>query len=144
MDSKDIQSIIDRKVSKALRKWKREKGYCGTGTIGTMAGEMDLHQGQLSAYCIGHLGMSFYKYRKRLRICEAVRILRFHPRMNLIELGKAVGYGDKANFRRDFRSVTGYTPNEWKSRPLWFIRSCPDRPPRPFPDTPELPKDLLY
>lgn len=61
-------------------------------------------------------GMTLTEYVHRCRIERAVALLR-ETRRPVEEIGAEVGYGDKKQFYKHFRAVTGRTPGELRRTP---------------------------
>ena len=59
-------------------------------------------------------GMTFSDLVRRLRITNACRLLD-ESDSSIADISAAVGYRNLANFNRQFRSVTGYTPSAYRS-----------------------------
>lgn len=55
-------------------------------------------------------------WRVRLRIEEAVSLLKKDPDMPLGTIAEAVGFSDASNFARQFRKWTGVAPHQWRER----------------------------
>lgn len=62
-------------------------------------------------------GMTLTEYIHHCRIERAVLLLQ-ETRRPVEEIGAAVGYGDKKQFYRHFRAVTGKTPGEFRRVPV--------------------------
>lgn len=58
-------------------------------------------------------GMTFSNLVRRLRIANACRLLD-QTDASVAEISGAVGYGNLANFNRQFRAETGVTPTEYR------------------------------
>ena len=58
-------------------------------------------------------GMTFSNLVRRLRIANACRLLD-QTDSPISEISTAVGYGNLANFNRQFRTETGVTPTEYR------------------------------
>lgn len=59
-------------------------------------------------------GMTFSDLVRRLRIAKACRLLD-HADSTIADIAAAVGYRNLANFNRQFRSETGYTPSAYRA-----------------------------
>lgn len=106
-----------RRTRRAVRKWAIEKKYCEPDCSAYKAAEqMGMSVLQLNWYCRVHLGKTYNRFRMELRIREAVRLVLKFPGKPFSLIGEAVGIPDKSNFRRDFRKVTGMTPDRYRRR----------------------------
>lgn len=63
-----------------------------------------------------HFEVNYKDYLTTLRVNEATRMLELDPSRSLQELARLVGFTNKATFYRAFRSKTGMTPGEYRSR----------------------------
>ena len=59
-------------------------------------------------------GTSFSRYRKRLRMEEACRLIR-ETNDKFYLIGSKVGYPDAVSFARVFKEEMGCTPSEYRS-----------------------------
>ena len=59
-------------------------------------------------------GMTFSDLVRRLRIANACRLLA-QTDSSIADISVAVGYRNLANFNRQFRSETGYTPSAYRA-----------------------------
>jgi AraC family transcriptional regulator, arabinose operon regulatory protein len=82
-------------------------------SVGQLAGEFGLSASHFSALFRTQTGMSITEYVKRLRNSSA-RELLLSTEMTVAEVGSAVGYHDQFYFSRQFRSVTGISPREFR------------------------------
>jgi len=62
-----------------------------------------------------HVGLSPAAMIRRRRLQEAALRLRADPRADLAGLAAELGYADHAHLTRDFRSVLGFTPSDYRS-----------------------------
>ena len=53
---------------------------------------------------------------KELRIEDAKRMLISSPETPASKIGESLGISDKADFRHQFKSVTGLAPSEWREK----------------------------
>lgn len=107
-DALQVQTVIK------LVKWTREKRWVEDKNMDEVARELGVRKEQLSLYFCRHVGQSFIKWRRDLRIHEAQRLLLEDKTIPTAIIGEAVGIGDKSNFRRQFKEVTGLTPAAWR------------------------------
>ena len=107
-DSLEIQTIIK------VDKWTRDKRWVQNQCMDEVADELGIRKEQLSLYFRKHVGKSFIRWRRDLRIQEAQRLLVEDRKTPAAIIGEAVGIGDKSNFRRQFKEATGLTPSAWR------------------------------
>ncbi|MDO3388711.1 helix-turn-helix domain-containing protein [Gilvimarinus sp. SDUM040013] len=73
---------------------------------------------QLSSLLNDYLQQSFYDYINRMRLDEALRLLRLEPAMPIVELAYEAGFNNKNTFYRLFKERTGLTPTQFRKAPL--------------------------
>lgn len=56
------------------------------------------------------------KYLQRERMNKAKQLLREHPETTIETIGHTLGYTDKSNFNRAFRTAFGITPSEFRAQ----------------------------
>lgn len=56
------------------------------------------------------------KYLQRARMNKAKQLLREHPETTIETIGHTLGYTDKSNFNRAFRTAFGITPSEFRAQ----------------------------
>lgn len=107
-DALEFQTLIKMDL------WTREKRWVDNQTMDEIAAELGLRKEQLSLYFRKHVGTSFIKWRRELRIKEAQRLLLEDKNTPTAVIGEAVGISDKSYFRRQFKEVTGVSPAIWR------------------------------
>jgi AraC-like DNA-binding protein len=60
-------------------------------------------------------GCTFPQFVNTYRVELAQQLLSEQPDMKLTEVWTAVGFASESSFNRIFKSITGMTPNEWRS-----------------------------
>lgn len=99
------------RTKKALSLWVKQRRYAEKDcTVSVAAEQMNMSVIQLKWYLYAVKRKSFSRFRKELRIRDAVYIMIIKPGLPVSVVGRMVGEYDKSNFRRDFRSVTGRYP----------------------------------
>ena len=89
---------------------------CERLSISELAAQCFYNPSYFSRMFREYSGMSLSEYIHRCRVERAVGLLR-ETRMPVEEIGEAVGYGDKKQFYKHFRAVTGKTPGELRREP---------------------------
>ena len=103
------------RIDLAVNRWVRGKGYrMPDVTIEESASRIGCSSAQLYRYCIQRLGKDFRTWRMQLRIEDAKVLLVQEPDTSASHIGRMVGINDRSNFLRQFASVTGMTPLEWR------------------------------
>ncbi len=65
-----------------------------------------------------HFGLSPHSMIRRRRLQEAAERLREDPSLGIGVLASELGYADHAHFTRDFGSLLGVTPSEYRERAI--------------------------
>ena len=106
-------------VERRLRQWVREGKYrLDYGSMDKILDDLGLTGGELSSYCSKKFNKSFLSWRKELRIKEAKKRLLDSPEVPAYRIGRELGISDKSDFRHQFKSITGYTPGQWREKYL--------------------------
>ena len=110
---------IDRRsldfVRVKLDRWARDGKYRENySSIDEILAELDVTGEELASFCSKRLHKRFFTWRKELRIREAQELIISRPDSTLKEIAFHVGICDKTNFRKQFKSIAGCTPREWR------------------------------
>ncbi len=62
-----------------------------------------------------HHNCIFPQFVNNYRVVYAQELMRNQPNLKMTEVYMASGFSSKASFYRIFKTITGFTPNEWKS-----------------------------
>lgn len=107
----------DEKTSKGLETWIQQKGHTVPhASMEDVAEEIGVSSLQLSYYFRVIVGQPFLSWRKEKRILDAEVLLIKYPEKSIASIGESVGIPDKSNFKKQFKSVTGMSPNEFRNR----------------------------
>ena len=107
------------RLDQAVQQWVDAKAYrLPDPTIEAVAGRMGVDSAQLFHYCLEKLGKDFRSWRRELRVEDAKVLLREEPQTSIATIGRRVGFNDRSNFAKQFRSTTGYLPSEWRAQLL--------------------------
>ena len=82
--------------------------------ITDVATELATNKTYVSAMLNNMSGESFTSMITRYRVSYAQKLLREHPEMVLDEVADESGFSSRTSFFRNFKVVTGMTPQEWK------------------------------
>lgn len=85
-------------------------------TTSDIAKELGLHRNQVSACINSQKGQGFSQLVNRYRVEHAKDLMRQHPEMKLSSVGIESGFANETSFYRTFKTITGTTPTEWKSK----------------------------
>lgn len=107
----------ESKAVLAFERWIETGGYLKARIkLDSVAHEIGLTSQELRQICTKHYGCSFNQKIKMLRIEQACRIISSHPETPIASIGAMVGIEDRSNFRKEFKSITGLYPQEWKKK----------------------------
>ena len=104
------------RIALIMSDWVSARGYAEPDTQEEVVRSLNVTRDELASYCRERYGMSFLSWRKKLRIEEAGRLLVTRSDLSAAEIGRKVGIFDKSDFRRQFRSLEGCTPLEYRDR----------------------------
>ena len=103
------------RLEKALGAWVERKGWrVPDRNLGEAAERLGTDSVTLFHYFEERVGMDFRRWRTRLRLEDAKRMLVERPDLPLCEVGRRVGFSNRSNFSRQFAAFTGYTPGQWR------------------------------
>lgn len=109
--------IMEKRVVRIFDQWIREKGYCSPEqTMQQVADSLKISHSDLSWVCGRVYGSSFLNLRKRLRLKEATRMLVEQKNVPVSVIARMVGIPDRTNFKRQFFSEYGMSPQEWRDK----------------------------
>ena len=84
--------------------------------ITDVASELATNKTSVSILLNNLSGESFTSMITRYRVEYAQKLLREHPDMLLDEVADESGFSSRTSFFRNFKAVTGMTPQEWKTK----------------------------
>lgn len=111
-------TLLDRKQKWRFQRQKLidEKLYLRKGlTIEDVARFLNTNRTSLSNSINTEEGINFNLWINTLRIEEAKLILNANPQINIFEVSSMVGFSEHSNFSRQFKLITGTTPNTWRN-----------------------------
>ncbi|MFT3902152.1 MAG: helix-turn-helix domain-containing protein [Niabella sp.] len=109
------QEANDSRLSHELQKWVAEKKFIHTDiTLESLSLELTTNYAYLSRYINSHYGQNFKSWINSLRIAEAQRLIAEQEDLSFIEIGEQVGIPSISTFYRQFSTVTGVTPAEYR------------------------------
>lgn len=105
------------RTTRAILGWIRSKNFLiDRMSLRDVADMLGIQPSQLSHFFRQQFGMTFWEYRKRMRIKEAERLMKRYPLQSTTLIARSVGIDDRGNFRRDFIAVEGISPTLWRQR----------------------------
>ena len=113
------QRVLRRmdRLEKSLARWVDDKGWrVPVRTVGEAAERLGTDSETLYYYFERRVGMDFRTWRTRLRLEDAMRLLREEPDAPAADIAARVGFSNRSNFNNQFRTYTGLTPGEWRKR----------------------------
>ncbi|MBO4611230.1 MAG: AraC family transcriptional regulator, partial [Bacteroidales bacterium] len=84
--------------------------------ITDVATELATNKTYVSVLLNNMSGESFTQLITRYRVAYAQKLLREHPDMLLDEVAEESGFSSRTSFFRNFKALTGMTPQEWKHK----------------------------
>ena len=84
--------------------------------ITDVASELATNKTYVSILLNNMSGESFTSMITRYRVQYAQKLLREHPDMILDEVAEESGFSSRTTFFRNFKALTGKTPQEWKKQ----------------------------
>ena len=107
----------ERELIRKIDQWVYSKGYYqAEQTMQQVADKLGVSHDELSWVCKRVYGESFLSLRKRLRLADACHMLTDYPDLPVAMIGYKVGIPDRTNFRRQFFSEFGMSPQEWRKK----------------------------
>ena len=107
---------MDR-LEKSLAVWLRDKGWrVPVRTVGEAAERLGTDSETLYYYFERRIGLDFRTWRTRLRLEDAMRLLREEPDTPACDIAERVGFSNRSNFSRQFLAYTGFTPLQWRKK----------------------------
>ncbi len=107
---------MDR-LEKSLAGWLRDKGWrVPVRTVGEAAERLGTDSETLYYYFERRIGLDFRTWRTRLRLEDAMQLLREEPDTPAADIAARVGFSDRSNFSRQFLAYTGLTPLQWRKK----------------------------
>lgn len=94
----------------------RLHGQAGIIGMKALADQLHISQRQLERLYQVEVGMTPKQYACLLRVEQARMMLRQKRYQSAADVGAALGYYDQAHFTRDFGTVVGMTPGQYRER----------------------------
>ena len=101
-------------VEKALQEWVDAKSYrLPDATVSQSAARMGMDSLMINRY-FAEKGIDFRSWRSQLRLQDAQKELLASPDAPVSMIARRVGFTDRSNFNRQFKALTGVTPEVWR------------------------------
>ena len=118
-DAETAALLAEREMVLKFDSWVNAKGYYRPEqSMRQVAEELGLSHSELSWVCQRVYGDSFLSLRRRLRLSDASRMLVEEMNVPISAIADRVGIPDRTNFRRQFYSEFGMTPQQWRDKHL--------------------------
>ena len=105
----------NQNISAAIECWMNKKGFIQQDiTLESLAMELCTNQSYLSRHSNARFGQNFKAWINSLRIAESQRLLDDHHDLSLTEVAEQSGIPSNSTFYRNFVTVTGMTPAEYR------------------------------
>src|SRR5215469_12495201 len=116
MDSVIAERVAAASVSARVSwAWGQLSRRAGFDTVSSLADHLDWSHKRLLAEFREHVGVLPKATAEIVRFNRALRLLRNGNRINWASVAQDCGYYDQAHMIREFKSLSGGTPNEIKS-----------------------------
>jgi len=112
--------MTDADCRECIQLFEAEIGnyYLSGGTplrLNEMAKRLSLPARRLSEAINRIYGESYSRRINRWRVAEAVRLLQVHPETTITEVMFDAGFKTKSSFNREFRTIQGMSPTEYRN-----------------------------
>jgi AraC-like DNA-binding protein len=97
---------------------EEEKVFCDEDlTLKRLADMLSISPHRLSEFLNKHLSVNFNNYINRLRVEEAVSLMRSQPERSISSICYSVGFNSRSVFYRAFTDIMGVSPAKFKKNP---------------------------
>jgi len=106
-----------RHIEDSISDWREHRGYSDSDlTIASFAKSIGVNRRLLSAYFSKHVECTFRSWITRVRVEEAMNLLRVSPTLSGEAVAEECGFSSRSFYQTAFKSQTGYTPTEWAQK----------------------------
>ncbi len=110
-----VAAFNNKQFTERLQQWIENKKYLETGkNLSDVAEELGTNRSYFSRYLNTHEECDFRNWRSRLRIEEASRLLLIYPDKSVSGIAEMVGFSDRSNFHRQFTTIIGMSPQNYR------------------------------
>lgn len=111
-------------ISDRLQQWvDKEKFLLNDVSVKNVATELDTTPRRLNEYFSEMMGEDFVKWRIRLRLQYACRLIDQNPDRSIQEIAAESGFGDRSYFYRKFAEVMGMSVTQYKQQARLKVES---------------------
>ena len=119
-------------ISEALKKWVDEQQFrYNDVAVKDIAKELGTTPRHLNDYFREVVGEDFVKWRVRLRVRYACRLLKQDPNRSITEVATESGFSDRSYFYRKFAELQGITVAEFKRQAILSLATRALQPANP-------------
>lgn len=105
------------RIDSALQQWVQQRGFVKNDLMSEdFAHSLGVSISTLRSYFNLRYQMDFRQWRTKLRVDYACTIIKEHPDYSYDIIAEMVGIGDRSNFTRNFKKITGMTPKEYADK----------------------------
>lgn len=116
-DTSGGNGISEELIRQAVGGWIENKKFLDPDvSLGSLAQELKSNPTYLSRYINTEYGQNFRSWINSLRIAEAQRLITADGSLSLAEVGQKAGIPSISTFYRQFASVTGMAPTEYRKK----------------------------
>ena len=112
----ELSKLRLKKVGVEIERYVRSKKFLVPGfSLADLVKDLSIPEHVLTFYFNNHKGTTFLKWKNKLRIEEAITLLKAgEAETNTLEsVGKACGYKSRSNFIQAFKTQTGESPSAY-------------------------------
>jgi len=110
----DVKSVSKDETAEIIRKYIDEHFWDPNLCMKQLAERFSMHRTLISKILKEHLGMTFSEYLLELRMKKSMELLK-NTKMNIYEVGEAVGYENYISFKRAFLRYKGISPHDFRT-----------------------------
>lgn len=104
-------------ISTAMRQWVDQQKFLHSDiAVKDVARELGTSPRLLNEYFNEVVGEDFVKWRIRLRMSHACKLIELNPNRSITEIATESGFGDRSYFYRKFAELLGISVTEYKRR----------------------------
>lgn len=101
-------------IEDKITHWREYKGFADSElSIASFSKSIGVNRRLLSTYFSKHKECTFRSWITRIRVEEAMSILKSNPSLSAEAVAEECGFSSRSFYQTAFKSQTGYTPYEW-------------------------------
>lgn len=83
-------------------------------SLDKMSADLQMPRKTLGTYFTHHLDTDFRTWKANIKVDKAKALLISNEEMRIEEIASSSGFLNKSNLYRQFKTVTGFTPAQWR------------------------------